>query len=324
MHGRTLAIGRFRSLLGGLVPVAAAAAALLAVAACSGGPGGAHGANGVRAAREAFVSGARDLGLEVGEERAAPAALAPRGDIEKAAEALGDTGRRESRLPGPDDWRIITTSLSLFRHPPYVTDLVLGLASSVLVALVLTAAPRRASRFDPVAVAEQRKATVICALIGCIAAELVQASEQFLLGAEIALVLFGIGGLVRFRTIFDDPGQTGIAIVATILGLACGCSEYSLAALALVVVFLVNWWLNSTAILQVRVRARKHADLSQVQAATTSVLQEHGFSVLHVAQDPGDRTFEAYARTGADFDMAAVSAAIQSAVPGARVRIKAS
>ena len=256
---------------------------------------------------------------------AAPSAVAEKGDVEKVSEALAGGGHRgATHMPSPDDWRIITTSLALFRHPPYVTDLVLGLGSSVLVALVLTSTPRRASRYDPVAAAEQRKATVICALIGCIAAELVQASEQFLLGAEIALVLFGIGGLVRFRTIFDDPGQTGVAIVATVLGLACGCSEYSLAALALVVVFLVNWWLNSTAIVQVRVRARKHADLAQVQAATTAVLQDQGFGVLHTAQDPGERTFEAYARTASAFDLTVLSAAIQGAVPGARVRIKAS
>jgi hypothetical protein len=322
MRDRMLARGRFHSLARGFLPVAAATAALLAVAACSGGP---REAASVQSARAAFVSGARDLGLEVGEDGPAPSAVAEKGDVEKVSEALAGGGHRgATHMPSPDDWRIITTSLALFRHPPYVTDLVLGLGSSVLVALVLTSTPRRASRYDPVAAAEQRKATVICALIGCIAAELVQASEQFLLGAEIALVLFGIGGLVRFRTIFDDPGQTGVAIVATVLGLACGCSEYSLAALALVVVFLVNWWLNSTAIVQVRVRARKHADLAQVQAATTAVLQDQGFGVLHTAQDPGERTFEAYARTASAFDLTVLSAAIQGAVPGARVRIKAS
>ena len=322
MRDRTLARGRFHSLARGFLPVAASMAALLAVAACRGGP---RDASSVQSARAAFVTGARDLGLEVGEDAPAPAALAPKDEFGKAAEEITGGGHRGApHLPGPDDWRIITTSLSLFRHPPYVTDLVLGLCSSVLVALALTHTPRRASKYDPVAAADQRKATVICALIGCIAAELVQASEQFLLGAEIALVLFGIGGLVRFRTIFDDPGQTGVAIVATILGLACGCSEYSLAALALAVVFLVNWWLNSTAIVQVRVRARKHADLAQVQAATTAVLQEQGFGLLHASQDPGDRTFEAYARTTSGFDVTALSAAIQGAVPGARVRIKAS
>ena len=315
---------RFRR---GLVPVIAAAAALLAVAACSSGP---HDGSTARSARDAIVDGANDLGLEIGSpsSRTSAAAMGSgKHEGENVLEELASTGggkHSASHVPGPDDWRIITNSLNLFRHPPYVTDLVLGLGSAIAVALALTATPRRAVRYDPVGAAEQRKATVICALIGCIAAELVQASEQFLLGAEIALVLFGIGGLVRFRTLFDDAGQTGVAIIATVLGLACGMSEYSLAALALVVVFLVNWWMNSTAILQVRVRARKHADLSQVQAATTAVLQEHGFGLLHASQDPGYRTFEAYARTGSGFDMSALSAAIQAAVPGARVRIKAS
>jgi len=327
MQDRTIharATRTFRA-MGGIAALSLAVASLLWASACTSPREGSRAA----AVRDALVDTAADAGLELGPRRreiSAAAMGSGKHDAEKELDALAGGGHSAHGKipPSPDDWRIITTSLALFRHPPYVTDLVLGLGSSVLVALVLTSTPRRASRYDPVAAAEQRKATVICALIGCIAAELVQASEQFLLGAEIALVLFGIGGLVRFRTIFDDPGQTGVAIVATVLGLACGCSEYSLAALALVVVFLVNWWFNSTAIVQVRVRARKHADLAQVQAATTAVLQEQGFGLLHASQDPGDRTFEAYARTTSGFDVTALSAAIQGAVPGARVRIKAS
>jgi hypothetical protein len=315
---------RFRR---GLVPVIAAAAALLAVAACSSGP---HDGSTARSARDAIVDGANDLGLEIGSpsSRTSAAAMGSgKHEGENVLEELASTGggkHSASHVPGPDDWRIITNSLNLFRHPPYVTDLVLGLGSAIVVALALTATPRRAVRYDPVAAAEQRKATVICALIGCIAAELVQASEQFLLGAEIALVLFGIGGLVRFRTLFDDAGQTGVAIIATVLGLACGMSEYSLAALALVIVFLVNWWMNSVAVVLVRVKVRKHADLAQVQAATTGILQDQGFSVVRTVPNAVERTIEVHARTASDFDASSLVLAIQGVVPDARVRIKSS
>lgn len=314
---------RIRPLLrAALLP--ALAAALLVAASCSRGPGSSWGAD----ARDATAAQAADLGLELGRGGRTVSAAAlgtgkPEGD--KAFGVLADGGEQEQpRVPGPDDWRIITNSLGLFRHAPYVADMVLGLGASILVALVLTSSPHRSSRFDPVARAEVRKAVVVCALIGCIAAELVQASEKFLLGAEIALVLFGIGGLVRFRTLFDDAGQTGIAIVATVLGLACGMSEYSLAALALAIVYLVNWWMSSVGYVQVRVRARKNQDLAQVQSAVSGVLQARQFSVLRSNPNATDRTLDVYASTGAEFDAEALQSAIAAAVPGSRVRVKSS
>jgi hypothetical protein len=267
------------------------------------------------------------LGLEVGESGSVPALAAfssgkHQGD--KDLDELAAGGDAPRGMPGPDDWRIITASLQLFRHAPYVADLVLGLVASVVVALVLTATPKRAMRFDPVAQAETRKATVIVALIGCVAAELVQASEHFLLGAEIALVLFGIGGLVRFRTVFGDARQTGMAIVATVLGLACGMSEYSLVALSLVVIFLINWWLSNKAFVRIRAKARKTADLAQIQTALGAVLQHEGFAVVRASSSATKRTIEIHAQTTKDFDVDALAETLEHAVPGARLRVSAS
>lgn len=311
----------------GALPFLTVVGALLLISACSTRP--ADGSR-TRSTTDALVAGANDLGLDIGDRPRETSAAAMGGgkhEAEKELDMLAGGARPEhssSRVPGPDDWRIITNSLSLFRHAPYVTDLVLGLVCSIGVALTLTASPRRAIRFDPVALAETRKATVICALVGCIAAELVESSEQFLLGAEIALVLFGIGGLVRFRTIFGDARQTGVAIIATVLGLACGMSEYSLVALSLTIVFMANWWMNSTAYVQVRVRVRKNVDLAQVQTAVASTLQDHRFSVLRATSNRTERTVEVYAQTGAEFDVDALAASIEGIVPDARVRIKSS
>lgn len=313
----------------GLGPLVAVVALLVLVAACSSQPSGSERSTSDRAS---ISERAAQFGLDLthGEPRTSAAAM---GSGKHQAESELDllvggsepkSSHSSNRQPGPDDWRIITNSLRLFQHAPYVTDLVLGLVCSIFVALVLTATPKRSVRFDPVAQSQQRKATVICAMIGCIAAELVQSSEQFLMGAEIALVLFGIGGLVRFRTIFNDAGQTGVAIVATILGLACGMSEYSLAALSLTVVFLANWWMSSIASIEVRVRIRKNGDISQVQAAVTAILQEQHFSVLRATPNAAERRLDVYAQTGTDFDSEALSSAIQTAVPGARVKIRAS
>jgi hypothetical protein len=101
-------------------------------------------------------------------------------------------------------------------------------------------------------------------------------------------------------------------------------SEYSLVALSLTVVFLANWWMNSTAYIQVRVRIRKNGDLAQVQAAVSAILQEQNFSVLRATPNSAERTVEVYAQTGSEFDLDSLARSIEGAVPDARVRIKAS
>ena len=144
------------------------------------------------------------------------------------------------------------------------------------------------------------------------------------LGAEIALVLFGIGGLVRFRTVFDDPRQTGLAIIAAVLGLACGMSEYALAGIALAVVYLVNWWLTRTTVLRVRVRGRKGADLGALQESVSRELGTRGFAILRVVPIPADRELEFFARTDSDLDLDDLVGALHGAAPGARVRVTTS
>ncbi len=315
------------------LPTAALFAAISVIAACARHSGAVDSSSAAAPTEgRTFAQVAQGFGLEIGEERPQPAAAAfsSGGSAgEKDLAMLGVKGgdepiARSTTLPGPDDWRIITNSLTLFRHAPFIVDLVLGLLVSIMAALVLTATPQRAVRFDPVARADQRKATVGVALIGCIAAQLVEASEQFLLGAEIALVLFGIGGLVRFRTLFGDARQTGTAIIAAILGLAAGMSEYSLVLLSLTVVFLVNWWMSSKAILCIKVKLKKHADLAQAQQALNALLQQQEFVVLRSVCSVGRREVEVFAESRKDFELNALTDTIEATIPGASVRINAS
>ena len=168
MQDRTIHARATRTIraTGGIAALALAVASLLWASACASPHEGSRAA----AVRDAAVDTAADAGLELGPRRreiSASAMGSGKHDAEKELDALtGGSHSQHGKIPpGPDDWRIITNSLGLFRHAPYVADLVLGLGCSVLVALALTSTPRRGARFDPVSRAEQRRATVVCALI---------------------------------------------------------------------------------------------------------------------------------------------------------------
>jgi hypothetical protein len=282
-----------------------------------------------RANRLAAASAASGPGQRVEHPRNAAALQAE----EPTAAAMGGVGGIEGEFagtaqpatqPSPDSWEVIWSSLGLFRHPPYVLDLVLGFALSLLMGLMLTAWPRSLAPRDPVEAADERNGAVIVALVGCLAAELVQSSERLSLGAEIALVLFGIGGLIRFRTVFGDPRRTGLMILITILGLCCGMSQYAVALLAFGVIWLVRFFFLSSVRLIIRVRVRRGGDPEQVRVAATGALAGHGATVEQSTVRKGGRTVQITARAKGSISETDIRLAIEDALPGCRVRVNAS
>src|SRR5262249_14941807 len=82
--------------------------------------------------------------------------------------------------------------------------------------------PRRASLVDPLADLEERKALILLGVVGAVIAELTGASQT------LAFVIFGIGALLRFRTVLDNPKLTGKAITVVVVGLACGMGSWAM------------------------------------------------------------------------------------------------
>ncbi|MBL9141068.1 MAG: hypothetical protein JNK53_04315, partial [Phycisphaerae bacterium] len=171
---------------------------------------------------------------------------------------------------------------------------------------------------------DERNGAVIVALVGCLAAELVQSSERLSLGAEIALVLFGIGGLIRFRTVFGDPRRTGLMILITILGLCCGMSQYALAVLAFLVIWLVRYFLLSSVRLLINVRVAKGVDSEQIRVVATSTVQAHGATHVQCQVRKGGRTVQLTARAKGSISESDLRIALEDALPDARVRVTAS
>jgi hypothetical protein len=60
-------------------------------------------------------------------------------------------------------------------------------------------------------------------------------AEAVVIHPPIAFVVFGIGGLLRFRTNVGAASDTGQLILVTIIGISCGLHEFPLAVLGTVV-----------------------------------------------------------------------------------------
>ena len=157
--------------------------------------------------------------------------------------------------------------------------------------------PRRASLVDPLADLEERKALILLGVVGAVVAELSGTSQT------LAFVIFGIGALLRFRTVLDNPKLTGEQMTACCRSwLACGMDRGRwLCSLPPLVGRLVDR-LDSHSSCRVRIRLDDTEDPKPVfgngaiVARSTSV----GFKVPRCTRTRGQMVFLLYIPSGVD------------------------
>ncbi len=125
--------------------------------------------------------------------------------------------------PKGNSWESIQQSIQQFADPKFILRLFLSLSLAVGCAWAIAWHPRRASLADPLADLEERKALILLGVVGAVVAELSGTSQT------LAFVIFGIGALLRFRTLLDNPKLTGKAIMVVVVGLACGMGSWAMA-----------------------------------------------------------------------------------------------
>ena len=150
--------------------------------------------------------------------------------------------------PKGNSWLSIEKSLEQFAHPSFILRLFLSLTLAVGCAFAIAWHPRRASIRNPLADFEERKALILLGVVGAVVAELSGTSQT------LAFVIFGIGALLRFRTVLDNPKLTGKAIMVVVVGLACGMGSWAMAVFVTAFSWSLMFWLDSHSSCRVRIR----------------------------------------------------------------------
>ncbi|HEY7001706.1 MAG TPA: hypothetical protein VH330_08180, partial [Candidatus Udaeobacter sp.] len=161
-------------------------------------------------------------------------------------EELAKMGKTGGIDPTGNSWMSIQQSIEQFGHPDFIFRLFLSLILAVACAWVIAWHPRRASLMDPLADLEERKALILLGVVGAVIAELTGTSQT------LAFVIFGIGALLRFRTVLDNPKLTGKAITVVVVGLACGMGSWAMAVFVTGFIWLLLFWLDSHSSCRVR------------------------------------------------------------------------
>ena len=198
--------------------------------------------------------------------------------------------------PKGNSWESIQNSIEQFGHPEFILRLFLSLSLAVGCAWAIAWHPRRPSLIDPLADLEERKALILLGVVGAVVAELSGSSQT------LAFVIFGIGALLRFRTLLDNPKLTGKAIMVVVVGLACGMGSWAMAVFVTVFSWLLVFWLDSHSSCRVRIRLDDSEDPKPVFGMVQSLLVSHKCRLQNSAlyEDKGQMVFLLYIPTGVD------------------------
>jgi len=206
---------------------------------------------------------------------------------------LGPTGGID---PKGNSWVSIQQSVEQFGHPEFILRLFLSLSLAVGCAYAIAWHPRRASLADPLADLEERKALILLGVVGAVVAELSGTSQT------LAFVIFGIGALLRFRTLLDNPKLTGKAIMVVVVGLACGMGSWAMAVFVTAFAWVLVYWLDSHSSCRVRIRLDDGEDPKPVFGTVQSLLVSHKCRLQSSAlyEDKGQMVFLLYIPSGVD------------------------
>jgi hypothetical protein len=103
--------------------------------------------------------------------------------------------------PHGDSWRSMAHSLEQFLHPEFMLRLFLSLSLAIACSWIVAWHPR-STRLASLSDLEERKTLILLGMVGAVVAELSGTSQT------LAFVIFGIGALLRFRTVLDNPKLT--------------------------------------------------------------------------------------------------------------------
>jgi hypothetical protein len=212
------------------------------------------------------------------------------------AEEMAKAGAKGGVDPKGDSWVSIQKSIEQFAHPSFILRLFLSLTLAVGCAFAIAWHPRRASLRDPMRDFEERKALIFMGVVGAVVAELSGTSQT------LAFVIFGIGALLRFRTLLDNPKLTGKAIMIVVVGLACGMGSWAMAVFVTAFSWLLMFWLDSHSSCEVRIRLDETEDPKPVFDAVQSLLLSHKCKLQSSSlyEDKGRMVFLLYLPYGVD------------------------
>lgn len=181
----------------------------------------------------------------------------------------------------------------------FIVNALLMLLLAAGLGALMSMQPRHGKTVDSVEELETPQIYTIYSIVGAIVGIMVVKY-----GLVVGFVLFGIGGLIRFRTVLRSPTWTGRVILVTLIGLACGLDLPHVAVLSAAFGWTLIYFVDSRVTYQVQVKGIDSNRYDETVDAYRLVLAELGCRVLREKKSPEKKrlTYVFRCSKGIDFD----------------------
>lgn len=176
--------------------------------------------------------------------------------------------------PPAEGWRGFTDIAFLF-------DALLVLVLAAVLGAVIGYHPKHRLTADTLEEIEAPKVHILYAVIGAIIGIMVVKY-----GLVIGFVVFGIGGLIRFRTVLRSANLTGHVIFVTLIGLSCGLDLPHVAVLATIFGFFMIHILDARITYRIQVWGLVAERINIAAAAYRKLLEQNGCRIVNEKKNP--------------------------------------
>jgi hypothetical protein len=168
-----------------------------------------------------------------------------------------------------------------FLDVAFLGHTLLTLVLATVLGAIIAYHPKHIAAADTLEEIEAPKVYILYAVIGAIIGILV---VEY--GLVVGFVLFGIGGLIRFRTLLRSANLTGRVIFVTLIGLTVGLNLPHVAVLATAFAFVLVYVIEARVTYRVDIRALEPDHIAASAAAYRTLLEQHGCRVLSERKNP--------------------------------------
>jgi hypothetical protein len=168
-----------------------------------------------------------------------------------------------------------------FSDLDFLLKALLTLTLAAVLGAVIGYHPRRRAAADTPEQIDASKAYVMYAVIGAIIGIMV-----LKFGTVVGFVVFGIGGLIRFRTVMQSASQTGHVIFVTLIGLSSGLDLPHVAVLATVFGFVLIYLLEGRVTYRIEVKALPAERVAEAAIAYRSLLEQQKCRIVSEKKSP--------------------------------------
>lgn len=153
-------------------------------------------------------------------------------------------------------------------------DMCIVLLMSLVLGALIAYHPSTRRRLSSLNELEQPKTFLMYAMVAAVVALIVKVQPA------MAFVIFGIGGLLRFRTMVGEAKDTGRVILVTVVGLCCGLKIFIVALPATVIGWLVIYFLEKQVVGLIHVTGVLEDRLSEATAVYRGLIRAAGCTVV--------------------------------------------